>query len=108
MATLARFVLRHRRLVVLAWLLAFLAGSLGAQKAIDRLSFDFSLPGQAGYETSVKVLKTYGTASQDPPYLLVVSAPPAARCPKRRRTRPSRPCSAPCRGCASSGRRRPA
>lgn len=76
MATLARFVLRHRRLVVLAWLLAFLAGSLGSQKAIDRLSFDFSLPGQAGYETSVKVLKTYGTASQDPPYLLVVSARP--------------------------------
>ena len=49
------FVLRHRRLVVLAWAVVLLAGAVAAGRVADRLTFDFSLPGQPGYETEVEV-----------------------------------------------------
>jgi RND superfamily putative drug exporter len=75
MRALARFVLRHRRLIVLAWLVAFIAGVVGVGKSIDRLSSDFSLPGQPGYETAARVNHAYGTASDVAPYLLTITAP---------------------------------
>ena len=74
MRKLARFVLRHRRLIMLAWLAAFVAGAAGVGKSIDRLSTDFSLPGQPGYETATRVLHTYGTAADVAPYLLTITA----------------------------------
>jgi len=61
MRKLARFVLRHRRLIMLVWLLAFVAGVAGVGKSVDRLSTDFSLPGQPGYETATRIRHTYGT-----------------------------------------------
>jgi RND superfamily putative drug exporter len=59
----ARFVLRHRLWVVLAWLVVLVAGGAAAGQLGDRLSFDFSLPGQEGYETEVKLAEAYGTAA---------------------------------------------
>jgi RND superfamily putative drug exporter len=75
MRTLARFVLRHRRLIVLAWVVVFFAGIAGVGKSVGRLSTDFSLPGQPGYETANRVLHTYGTAADVAPYLLTITAP---------------------------------
>jgi putative drug exporter of the RND superfamily len=75
MRTLARFVLRHRRLIVLAWVVVFFAGIAGVGKSVGRLSTDFSLPGQPGYETASRVLHTYGTATDVAPYLLTITAP---------------------------------
>src|ERR1700733_14636705 len=75
MRTLARFVLRHRRLIVLAWVVVFFAGIAGVGKSVGRLSTDFSLPGQPGYETASRVLHTYGTATDVAPYLLTLTAP---------------------------------
>lgn len=38
-----------------------LVAGVGASSAVpDRLSYDFSLPGQEGYETSVKLIEAYG------------------------------------------------
>ena len=51
MAALARFVLSHKRLVILGWLITWMAGGALVGKTVDRLSFDFGLPGQPGYET---------------------------------------------------------
>ena len=75
MRKLARFVLRHRRLIVLAWIVVFFAGIAGVGKSVERLSTDFSLPGQPGYETATRVLHTYGTAADVAPYLLTITAP---------------------------------
>lgn len=75
MAGLARFVLKHRRLVVLVWLVAFLAGGAAAGKTTERLTIDFSLPGQEGYETARQVVEKFGTESQDAPFMLVLNAP---------------------------------
>jgi putative drug exporter of the RND superfamily len=75
MSKLARFVLRHRRLVMLAWLVAFVAGVAGVGTSVNRLSTDYSLPGEPGYETAQRVLHTYGTATDVAPYLLTITAP---------------------------------
>ena len=63
MERLTRFVLRHRRWIFAFWLLMFLAGGAGAGQLSDRLAFDFSLPGQQGYETEKALIAAYGTTS---------------------------------------------
>ncbi|MGQ0465518.1 MAG: MMPL family transporter [Sporichthyaceae bacterium] len=77
MVKLAHFVLRHRRLVIVGWLLAMVLGGFAASKTPDRLTVDFSLPGQQGYETSKKVLDIYGNGGPtgNPPEIVVVTAP---------------------------------
>ena len=68
-------MLRHRRLVALAWLVIFIAGAASVSTTVNRLTFDFSLPGQPGHDTSVKILAAYGIATEQPPMLLVITAP---------------------------------
>ena len=74
MERLAELVLRHRRLVVLAWAVVLLAGAVAAGRVADRLTFDFSLPGQPGYETEVDVAERYGTSTFDT-YVPVLTVP---------------------------------
>ena len=62
---LARFVLRHRLLVALSWLVLLIGGGIAAGPAAGRLNFDFSLPGQPGYETEQQMIETFGTSSSD-------------------------------------------
>jgi RND superfamily putative drug exporter len=57
---LAAFVLHHRRWVMIGWLVIFLFGGFAAGKVQSRLSVDFSLPGQPGYETAKQLDHTYG------------------------------------------------
>jgi putative drug exporter of the RND superfamily len=76
MRNLASYVLRHRRLVVVAWVVIFIAGIAGVSKSVDRLSTSFSLPGQPGFETASRVLQTYGIAADIAPYLLTITAAP--------------------------------
>jgi len=73
---LARLVLRHRRAVLVGWLAVFLVGAVAASHVSKRLSFDFSLPGQPGYETSLKIEHLYGTGVQ--PSVAAVTVPPGS------------------------------
>jgi RND superfamily putative drug exporter len=75
-ARLTRFVLAHRRLVIGSWLVVFLAGAAGASHVSNRLALDFSLPGQPGYETAQKIVRTYGNGGIIPPAIAVVTVPP--------------------------------
>jgi putative drug exporter of the RND superfamily len=63
--SLARFVLRHRLVVVLGWLALMVAGGIVAGPVTDRLTFDFSLPGQPGYEAEQQLIETFGTSTAD-------------------------------------------
>jgi RND superfamily putative drug exporter len=63
--SLARFVLRHRLVVVLGWLVLMVAGGIVAGPVTDRLTFDFSLPGQPGYEAEQQLIATFGTSTAD-------------------------------------------
>ena len=65
MERLARFVLRHRLSVAGVWLLLLLAGAASAGQLGDRLSFDFSLPGQPGYTAGQELLREYGVDTTD-------------------------------------------
>ena len=72
MTALTDWVLRHRRWVALAWLLIAAAGALAAPRAVDRLSYDFALPGQPAYEANVEIAERFGGGGVDDPLLLVV------------------------------------
>jgi uncharacterized membrane protein YphA (DoxX/SURF4 family) len=74
-ARLARFVLAHRRLVVLVWVLLLPAGIYGASHVSNRLSTDFSLPGQPGYETAKKITHLYGNGGDTSPTVVLVTLP---------------------------------
>jgi putative drug exporter of the RND superfamily len=72
---LARFVLDHRRLVLLLWILMLPAGIYGASHVSKRLSVDFSLPGQPGYETAKKIAHLYGNGGDTKPAIVLVTLP---------------------------------
>jgi RND superfamily putative drug exporter len=69
---LARFVVAHRWWVLAAWLLLTIAGGYAAPKATSALTYNFGLPGQAGYETNQQILQTFGSGGNNAPILLVV------------------------------------
>ncbi|MDQ3866049.1 MAG: MMPL family transporter [Actinomycetota bacterium] len=76
LARLARFVLRHKRAVVGFWLVLLVAGIAGAGRVGNRLSTDFALPGEPGYETATRIDRIYGNGASGPPSVLVVTTPP--------------------------------
>jgi RND superfamily putative drug exporter len=63
--SLVRFVLRHRLVVVLGWLALMVAGGIVAGPVTDRLTFDFSLPGQPGFAAEEQLIATFGTSTAD-------------------------------------------
>ena len=73
-APLTAFVLRHRRPIIGFWLIMIIAGGAAAGQVSQRLTTDFSLPGQPGYETAQKMLHSYGNGGQ-PPSVLTVTVP---------------------------------
>src|SRR3712207_3307863 len=78
MRRLTGWVLDHRRLVLLAWLVLAVAGGALAPTTIDRLGFDFSTPGQPGYETNADIGERFGTGGDVDPLLVTVTVPEGA------------------------------
>ena len=70
-------VLRHRAVVAAFWLLVALAGGLLAPTTVDRLSYDFALPGQPAYEANTRIADEFGGGGADDPLLVVVEGPDA-------------------------------
>src|SRR5258707_7558258 len=75
-ARLARRILHHRRLVFAFWAVVFVGGVAGSGAVSSRLTFDFSLPGQPGYETARQIVRTFGNGGDVGPPLAVVTPPP--------------------------------
>ncbi len=73
---LTGFVLRHKRLVVLAWLVIAVAGFATISKATSSLSATFSIPGQA-FTTDSTIQHLYHNGGfQNPPVVLTAAVPP--------------------------------
>jgi RND superfamily putative drug exporter len=69
-------VLRHKLLVVLAWLAIAAAGFATVGKATSALSASFSIPGQA-FQTDSAIQRLYHTGGfQNPPVVLTAAVPP--------------------------------
>ncbi len=81
MERLARIVMRHRLIVSLFWLVMFSSGVVAAGQLSDRLTFDFSLPGQPGDTAEKQLIKTYGVSSFDT-YVAVVTVPAGQTVPQ--------------------------
>src|SRR5215831_15255905 len=69
------FALRHRRWIIGFWLLVLIAGGAAAGRVSQRLSSDFSLPGQPGYQTAQAILRLYGNGGSQPPSIVAVTVP---------------------------------
>ena len=86
MAKWSAFVLGHKRLVLLLWLLCFVPAVFATMHISNRLSQQNALPGQPAYEANQEILRLYGTGGAKLPLVPVVVLPagstveaPAAR-----------------------------
>ena len=73
MGRFTRWVLRHRLVVALAWLAVAVVGGVLAPTTVNRLSYEFALPGQPAYETNVEIQQRFGGGGVDDPLALVFS-----------------------------------
>jgi len=76
---LTDWVLRHRLVVGIAWLAVAAVGGLTASTTVDRLSYEFALPGAPAYETNEKIMDEYGGGGTNPPLLVVLTGDGAAK-----------------------------
>jgi putative drug exporter of the RND superfamily len=70
---LSGWLLRHKLLVLLAWLAVLVAGVVLAPVVTDRMSTDFSLPDQAGYRANLEIGREFGSGRH--PTVPVVTLP---------------------------------
>ncbi len=76
MSSLTRWVLAHKRTVVLAWIVLTIAGIAAAGPASDALEPEFSVPNKEGWETNVTIAERYrGTGGDNAPLVPVVTLP---------------------------------
>jgi putative drug exporter of the RND superfamily len=75
MASLTRFVLAHKRLVVISWILLTLAGMAAAGPASEALDQKFSVPDKEGWETNQTINEDYFGTGDSAPLVPVVTLP---------------------------------
>jgi RND superfamily putative drug exporter len=94
MTRLTRFVLSHKLVVVLGWLILTVAGGATASLTVSRLGKTFTIPGQPSYDTDARILALFhGDGGGQDPTVPVLTAPagetmtsPAAEAALRRIT----------------------
>jgi RND superfamily putative drug exporter len=72
---LTRRVLRHKRLVVVGWIVLTLFGIAAAGPASEALDQRFSVPGREGWEASEEILQKFGSGGETLPLVPVVTLP---------------------------------
>jgi RND superfamily putative drug exporter len=79
MSALTRWVLAHKRTVVLFWLVLTVAGAAAAGPASRALDPEFSVPDREGWKTNVVIAERYrGTGGTGVPLLPVITLPRGA------------------------------
>jgi putative drug exporter of the RND superfamily len=76
MSSLTRWVLAHKRTVVLGWIVLTIAGIAASGPATDALDPEFSVPNKEGWETNRTIEQRYGgTGGNTSPLIPVVTLP---------------------------------
>jgi putative drug exporter of the RND superfamily len=76
MASLTRWVLAHKRIVVVFWLILTLIGMASAGSATKALKQKYSVPGKEGFVTNQQISRDFhGTGGNGAPLLPVVTLP---------------------------------
>jgi len=70
------FVIRHRRIVGLAWLLALLVGGYASATLSSHLSQSFEIPGTRSDRADAAIVARYGSGGSETPLVPVVRLPP--------------------------------
>ncbi|MGD0704028.1 MAG: MMPL family transporter [Trebonia sp.] len=78
MQALTRFVLRHKALVAMAWLVIAVAGAATISGTTHRMTNDFAMPGQA-FKINNQITAEYGNGGSQAPYVPVLTVPPGQR-----------------------------
>jgi putative drug exporter of the RND superfamily len=79
-SSLTRWVLAHKRTVVISWLVLTIAGVAVAGPATDALKPGYSVPGKEGWETNEAITARYGsTGGITAPLVPVVTLPEGTR-----------------------------
>ena len=68
-------MLRHRRWVLISWLVVVIAGVMLTSKTNSRLVIDFSLPGQPGTETANQIDQEFHAGGKTAPYVMTLTLP---------------------------------
>ena len=74
MPALTRFVLRHKALVALFWVVVAAAGVMTISGTTHRMTNDFAMPGQA-FKVDNRIASQYGNGGSQAPYLPVITVP---------------------------------
>ena len=75
LVSLTRISLRHRKSVVLFWLVLTVVGVFASGKAFNAFSDQYSVPGREGYETNAAITRSFGNGGNSAPIVAVVSLP---------------------------------
>jgi RND superfamily putative drug exporter len=75
MTSITHLVLRHRRLVVLAWIVLTVVGALTVAAATSGLSHGFNTPGTRGYDANAHIVKSLGIDGNEQPTIAVLHLP---------------------------------
>ena len=76
MSSLTRWVLAHKRTVVITWIVLTIAGLMAAGPASDALKSEFSIPDKESWKTNVEIAERYnGDRNGSAPLLPVVTLP---------------------------------
>src|SRR5689334_13480030 len=74
MPALTRFVLRHKALVTLFWVVVAAVGVMTISGTTHRMTNDFSMPGQA-FKVDNQIVSQYGNGGSQAPYVPVIIVP---------------------------------
>jgi RND superfamily putative drug exporter len=75
MDRLSGFVLRHKALVALLWLVVTAAGVFAATEVTDRLEEGFAPPGSQARDANQAIVDSYGTGGDTAPQVPVITLP---------------------------------
>src|SRR5205085_12052481 len=77
LASLTGWVLAHKRLVAVGWLVLTLIGFYGATQVTDALNQNFTMPDSASTVTNERIVSRFGSGGATPPLVAVVTLPPS-------------------------------
>jgi putative drug exporter of the RND superfamily len=75
MTLITHLALRHRRVVVLAWIVLTVVGVLTVSSATGGLSHGFNTPGTRGYDANAHIIKSFGIDGNEQPTIAVLHLP---------------------------------
>lgn len=79
MERLTRWVLRHRLIVVVFWVLSLGGGMASAAGITDVLSQEFAVPDKPAFAANEAIVADYGNGGEMPPVVLVTTVPEGAK-----------------------------